>query len=158
LRCPCRLYQSTAPSSPSSTSASPSPTPGAPSTATPPSTPPAEVRSLLIVGDTANAKSLVDEGGRLLSQTSEEDESTEDDESDDDLDEETTTFCGGGASGSFVSFADEGFGARIRRIESDIYGHQGFVRRGVEGLARSAGGKEVREVYGLLAVRLGDWV
>lgn len=64
----------------------------------------------------------------------------------------------GGPSASFVSLADEAFASRVERMDNDLEGLIGFLRRGVEGLARSTHSKEVRDVYSLLAFRLNDWM
>lgn len=78
-------------------------------------------------------------------------------DSDDEEEEGTTTLGGGYATTSFVSFVDEGFTMRIERMDKDLDELVGFVRRGVEGLARSAVSVEVREVYGTLSWKLAGW-
>ena len=85
--------------------------------------------------------------------TSESSGSESSDESEEGEEEEDTTF---GPSTSFVSLADEGFERRVERMDEEVDGLVGFVRRGVTGLAQSTPSPEVREVYSLLAFRLNE--
>ena len=42
-------------------------------------------------------------------------------------------------------------------MDKDLEGLVGFVRRGVEGLARNSGSVEMREVYDILSWKLQGW-
>lgn len=84
-------------------------------------------------------------------------QSFEDTSDEEDSDDEDQSMMGGLATTSFVSFAEEGFSLRVERMDRDLAGLLGFIKRSVEGLATSAPSPDVREVYGILAWRLQAW-
>lgn len=69
-----------------------------------------------------------------------------------------TTFGAGGPTGSvsFVSLVEEGFKERVQRIDKEVEEAIGFVRRGVQGLAKSAASRDGQEGFAILAGRLED--